>query len=135
MEFPKEYPTFDFAAGVFVVNENNQILVIDSDKNRGYSLPFGKKDEKETLQECAIRETLEETGYIVEILEPLVETIKQYGQREVCFAARIIGGQLTKSNEGPPLWVAMRDINPRTAPVRWAYIWMAYTAWQKKYSS
>ena len=48
------------AAGGFVLNENNEVLMMF---RRGkWDLPKGKMDKKETFEECAVRETEEETG-------------------------------------------------------------------------
>lgn len=48
------------AAGGLVLNEKNEILVIF---RRGkWDLPKGKLDEGEKIEDCAIREVMEETG-------------------------------------------------------------------------
>ena len=48
------------AAGGFVLDENNEVLMMF---RRGkWDLPKGKLDKGETLEQCAIRETEEETG-------------------------------------------------------------------------
>ena len=48
------------AAGGVVVNPNNEILWIF---RRGFwDLPKGKLDPNETIEACAIREVMEETG-------------------------------------------------------------------------
>ncbi|HRZ42401.1 MAG TPA: NUDIX domain-containing protein [Bacteroidales bacterium] len=50
------------AAGGLVSNRNREILVIF---RRGlWDLPKGKKEEKETYPDCAVRETYEETGVL-----------------------------------------------------------------------
>jgi 8-oxo-dGTP pyrophosphatase MutT (NUDIX family) len=65
------------AAGGFVLNENNEVLIMF---RRGkWDLPKGKMDKKETFEECAIRETEEETGLKnIKLLSPLITTYHTY---------------------------------------------------------
>jgi len=65
------------AGGGFVTNENSEVLMMF---RRGkWDLPKGKLDKKETIDECAIRETEEETGLKnVELVAPLITTYHTY---------------------------------------------------------
>jgi 8-oxo-dGTP pyrophosphatase MutT (NUDIX family) len=65
------------AAGGFVLNENNEVLIMF---RRGkWDLPKGKMDKKETFEECAIRETEEETGLQnIKLIAPLITTYHTY---------------------------------------------------------
>ena len=65
------------AAGGFVLNENNEVLMMF---RRGkWDLPKGKMDKKETFEECAIRETEEETGLKnIKLLSPLITSYHTY---------------------------------------------------------
>ena len=65
------------AAGGFVVNENKEVLMMF---RRGkWDLPKGKMDKKETFEECAIRETQEETGLkTIKLISPLITTYHTY---------------------------------------------------------
>jgi 8-oxo-dGTP pyrophosphatase MutT (NUDIX family) len=65
------------AAGGFVLNENNEVLMMF---RRGkWDLPKGKMDKKETFEECAVRETEEETGLKnIKLLSPLITTYHTY---------------------------------------------------------
>jgi 8-oxo-dGTP pyrophosphatase MutT (NUDIX family) len=65
------------AGGGFVLNENNEVLMMF---RRGkWDLPKGKMDKKETFEECAIRETEEETGLKnVKLISPLITTYHTY---------------------------------------------------------
>lgn len=65
------------AAGGFVLNENKEVLMMF---RRGkWDLPKGKMDKKETFEECAIRETEEETGLKnITLLSPLITTYHTY---------------------------------------------------------
>jgi 8-oxo-dGTP pyrophosphatase MutT (NUDIX family) len=65
------------AAGGFVLNENEEVLMMF---RRGkWDLPKGKMDKKETFEECAIRETEEETGLKdITLISPLITTYHTY---------------------------------------------------------
>ena len=65
------------AAGGFVLNENKEVLMMF---RRGtWDLPKGKMDKKETFEECAIRETEEETGLKnIILISPLITTYHTY---------------------------------------------------------
>jgi 8-oxo-dGTP pyrophosphatase MutT (NUDIX family) len=65
------------AAGGFVLNENNEVLMMF---RRGkWDLPKGKMDNKETFEECAVRETGEETGLKnIMLISPLITTYHTY---------------------------------------------------------
>jgi len=65
------------AGGGFILNENNAVLMMF---RRGkWDLPKGKLDKKETIEECAVRETEEETGLKnIELISPLITTHHTY---------------------------------------------------------
>ena len=65
------------AAGGFVLNENKEVLMMF---RRGkWDLPKGKMDKKETFEECAVRETEEETGLKdIKLLSPLITSYHTY---------------------------------------------------------
>ena len=65
------------AAGGFVLNVNNEVLLMF---RRGkWDLPKGKMDKNETFEECAIRETEEETGLKnIKLISPLITTYHTY---------------------------------------------------------
>ena len=52
--------TIIIAAGGLVWNERNELLMIF--RQGKWDLPKGKLDEGETIEECAVREVVEETG-------------------------------------------------------------------------
>ena len=87
------------AAGGFVVNKENEVLMMF---RRGkWDLPKGKMDKNETFEECAVRETEEETGLKnIKLISPLITTYHTYheGTRYMLketkwFSMKVEGGQ------------------------------------------
>jgi len=69
------------AAGGLVKNEANEILFIK--RNGKWDLPKGRVEEKETIEEAALRETEEETGVTgLEIVKPLQITYHFFNRNE-----------------------------------------------------
>ncbi len=69
--------TLIFAAGGFVLNENEEVLMMF---RRGkWDLPKGKQDKNELPEDCAVRETEEETGLRnIKLISPLLTTYHTY---------------------------------------------------------
>jgi 8-oxo-dGTP pyrophosphatase MutT (NUDIX family) len=69
--------TLVLAAGGFVQNEKDDVLMMF---RRGkWDLPKGKQDKKESPEECAVRETEEETGLRnIKLISPLLTTWHTY---------------------------------------------------------
>ncbi|GAA1811299.1 NUDIX domain-containing protein [Planosporangium flavigriseum] len=55
------------ACGTLAVNDRSEILLQRRRDTGQWALPMGKQELGETPSQCAIRETLEETGVLVEI--------------------------------------------------------------------
>lgn len=64
-------------AGCFLVNiENKTVALVYREKQKDYSFPKGHMEEGEAFEQCALRETAEETrrvGKIVKEFEPYIE--------------------------------------------------------------
>ncbi|MFD8479070.1 NUDIX domain-containing protein [Kitasatospora sp. NPDC059673] len=110
------------AASAVVTDDEGRILLQRRTDNGLYALPGGTMDLGESLPGTAIREVREETGLDVEITG-LVGTytdprhVIAYSDGEVrqqfnvCFTARITGGELRISSESTDLqFVAPEDI-------------------------
>jgi 8-oxo-dGTP diphosphatase len=85
-------------AGCVVRNDEGQYLLVQEKQPKVYglwNLPAGHVDKGETIEEGAIREVKEETGYDVELVSKIgiyhetVESPVRHG-----FIAKIIGGKL-----------------------------------------
>ncbi|WP_329369792.1 NUDIX hydrolase [Streptomyces sp. NBC_01483] len=98
------------AASTVVVDDSGRILLQRRRDNGMWALPGGAMHIGESLPDCAVRETREETGFDVEIVG-IVGTytnprhVFAYDDGEVrqefsvCFLARPVAGNLTVSEE------------------------------------
>ncbi|MFE3601336.1 NUDIX domain-containing protein [Streptomyces sp. NPDC059142] len=86
-----------------IVIEDDRILLLDQDTDgpRSYSLPGGKVEDGETLEQALIREMREETGVDVEVgrLLYLCDNVAAHVVH-ITFEARRVGGQVGAITEG-----------------------------------
>lgn len=98
------------ACDVFVVNEENHVLLVQRSDNQMWCLPGGCHDLNETPKLCAERECLEESGYQVEVTrllgvyssncyEYVYYPWKDNKFAHLLFAARLVGGNPQLSSE------------------------------------
>lgn len=98
------------AASVVVVDERGRVLLQRRTDNGMWALPGGKHEIGESLADCGIRETREETGIEVEITG-IVGTYTNPGhvfayddgevrqEYSICLLGRPVGGELRVSDE------------------------------------
>lgn len=98
------------AASAVVVDESGRVLLQRRTDNGMWALPGGKMDLGESIGECAVRETFEETGVTVEITG-IVGTYTNPGhvfayddgevrqEFSICLLAKATGGTLRTSDE------------------------------------
>lgn len=111
-------------ADTFVVNEVGEVCLIRRSDNGLWALPRGSQDVNETPEECAQREFKEETGLDVQVTRLLgVFSSRRYeaisnvnrGRQvtHILFAARLVGGRQTPSEETPEIgWFAEDALPP-----------------------
>ncbi len=58
-------------AGCVIVNEKNEVLLVTDRERKNWAFPKGHAEIGETLEQTALREVQEETGYDVEIMKTL----------------------------------------------------------------
>lgn len=87
-------------AFAIITNELNQILLIHRTDKDVRNLPWGKCEAHESPRDTVIRETLEETGFITELLY-LHGVYFKYDKDDVvfCYVSTIISGEITLNDE------------------------------------
>ena len=111
------------AATAFVQDESGRVLLVRRSDNGLWAMPGGGMDVGERVAETAVRETLEETGYTVEVVD-LVGVysdpahVMAYDDGEVrqqfalAFRCRLIDGVAQPSAETPELrWVSSDELD------------------------
>src|SRR5690348_6262932 len=111
------------SANVVVVNNRGELLLIHRTDNDNWAIPGGAMEPGESLSDCAVRETLEETGVQVEITglvgvytDPrhvILYTSNGEARQEfsIVYTARPIAGKPTPSSESRDVrWVAPGEV-------------------------
>ncbi|MFI9159796.1 NUDIX domain-containing protein [Kitasatospora aureofaciens] len=120
------------AASVVVVDETGRVLLQRRTDNGMWALPGGKMELGESLAECGIRETHEETGIEIEITG-IVGTYTNPGhvfayddgevrqEFSICLLGRAVGGSLRTSDESLEVaWFHPEEVDalPMVASIR-----------------
>ena len=108
---PKEYPDRPLLGVGSVIVSNGSVVLVRRESNPDYglwSIPGGLVEKGETLREACARESLEETGIVVDVKEPLEildrivydeEGRVKYHFVIVDFRADPVGGELKASSD------------------------------------
>ena len=99
------------SAGGLVTRENSVLAV---DMGDYLMLPSGGLDYGESFREAAIRETLEETGYSIELNDRISEGINSSGGVEILFEGELADEEKIKSEGwGEPVWIPFEEVDQR----------------------
>lgn len=101
-------------AGCVVVNEDKQVLLISDSNRKIWSFPKGHAEYNETLEQVALREVKEETGYEVEIIKKLSDVTYTHGQtgeliRVAMFKAKPIAKGIATEKEIQSKWFSIEE--------------------------
>lgn len=111
------------AVTVFVLDDQDRVLLIRRTDNGLWALPGGGQDLGEYIAETAARETREEAGIDVEVIDIVgiytnPNHVVEYSDGEVrqqfsiCFRARYLGGEPTTSDESAEVhWIAHGELD------------------------
>lgn len=115
-----------FSVRVLLYNEKGEICVIKSEKNGYFQLPGGGIEKGESIIEAVIRETKEESGYLIKNIEAIGYTIEYREsvrnehdwKRDISFNFRAIATENVGTNymedelaEGfVPIWANINEV-------------------------
>ena len=103
-----------------IIEQDGKILLIDRSDGMGYTIPGGIVRYKETVEQCVLREVLEETGYTV-TLDGIVGVYSGLGRdprfraASIAYRGSIASGTLQDSSEGKACWREPGEVFGRLA--------------------
>ncbi|KND47639.1 MAG: hypothetical protein AB201_01750 [Parcubacteria bacterium C7867-006] len=101
-------------AGCVVVNDNNEVLLVSRVDEDIWSYPKGHAEAGENLEDVAVREVLEETGYEVEIISRLSDLKYLRGGTDeeivvAMFKAKSLGQKATAEEGTKSKWFPLEE--------------------------
>jgi 8-oxo-dGTP pyrophosphatase MutT (NUDIX family) len=129
----------DIVAGVVIKKDGKYLLVQENcpgSKIHGlWNFPAGKAEEGDTIEETAIREAKEESGYDVELIRKLaIFQANTKTPAKHAFEAKIIGGELNYPKEEilNARWFTWQEIQNMSGKLRSEWIIGAISIMEKK---
>jgi ADP-ribose pyrophosphatase YjhB (NUDIX family) len=122
---------YTFMVAGVVLKKEGKYLLVQEKKPQCYgkwNLPAGKVDEGYSIEETAIKEAKEETGYDIELIRKIgVYQDKVDEPVKHAFEAKIIGGELSipKNEILAAKWFTLQEILDRKEEMRVDYVWRA----------
>lgn len=100
-------------AGCVVISDCNEILLVTDKDKKMWTFPKGHAEHGETLDQTALREVKEETGYTVKIIKRLSDVVYKNGQtgepiRLAMFKAKPIGNPEKAEEETYSSWFPIK---------------------------
>lgn len=95
-------------AGCVVIDGNKVLLITNPNRDGYWAFPKGHAEEGETVEQVALRETFEETGYKVELIKRLQDVVYGHGETgELIRVAIFLAKPVEKVGEGEEIseWV------------------------------
>lgn len=105
-------------AGCVVVNDKSEVLLVISSGVNFWTFPKGHAETGETLEETALREVKEETGYTVQIIKRLSDLTYSHREtqeriRVAMFEARPVGSPEKVKEDTRSQWFAINEIKQK----------------------
>lgn len=101
-----------------IIKNNDKYLICQRNSDDECSLlwefPGGKLEERETLEECIIREIKEELELDIQIQDIFTTSIYRYDQKEIYFTVYnvlIVGGRMKLNVHNEAKWVDLEDLH------------------------
>ncbi|SDO51326.1 NUDIX hydrolase [Halobacillus aidingensis] len=108
-------------AAAVCINEQNELLMVlqgKPEEKKTWTVPSGGVLEEESLEQCCMRETFEETGYLIRVVERLRTKTGRIGKTDIhveYFSCMVKGGSMQIQDPDHLIhevrWVSKEELN------------------------